>query len=168
MALLQIPDNYAQERGGWKNDKIMKKVYIQTFSEERKMVDSKIDSYFESKIQHEIQHEKKKAQYLLGFSRARDGTRTRQTLTPKNCVIALFPLFMRILNSRKFYLNIIFDTILQYLRQKDNTKYNTKYLKFKCINILSIIHRFAFSTVRLLFCKFPCLLIFSLFSISFA
>nr|DAQ01997.1 MAG TPA: hypothetical protein [Caudoviricetes sp.] len=42
---------------------------------------------------------------------------------------------MRILNSRKFYLNIIFDTILQYLRQKDNTKYNTKYLKFKCINI---------------------------------
>ena len=39
----------------------MKKVYIQTFSEERKMVDNKIDSYFESKIQHEIQHEKKKA-----------------------------------------------------------------------------------------------------------
>ena len=68
--------------------------------------------------------------------RARDGTRTRQTLTSKNCVIALFPLFMRILNSRKFDLNIIFDTILQYLRQKDNTKYNTKYLKFKCINIL--------------------------------
>ena len=61
MALLQIPDTYAQERGGWKNDKIMKKVYIQTFSEERKLVDKKIDNYFESKISHEISHEQKKA-----------------------------------------------------------------------------------------------------------
>ena len=83
-------------------------------------------------------NKKKDIRFWISFFlllRARDGTRTRQTLTPKNCVIALFPLFMRILNSRKFYLNIIFDTILQYLRQKYNTKYNTKYLKFKCINI---------------------------------
>lgn len=48
MALLQIPDKYAQERGGWKSDAVMKKIYMQTFSSERQKVDDKIDSYFES------------------------------------------------------------------------------------------------------------------------
>ena len=42
MALLRIPDKYAQERGGWKSDKIMKKVYQQTFSDERERVDDVI------------------------------------------------------------------------------------------------------------------------------
>lgn len=58
MALLRIPDKYAQERGGWKTDKVMKKVYMQTFSEERERVDSLIDSYFEQSMQHEMQHKK--------------------------------------------------------------------------------------------------------------
>lgn len=62
MALLRIPDKYAQERGGWKTDKVMKKIYMQTFSEERERVDSIIDSYFESAMQHETQHEIKKPQ----------------------------------------------------------------------------------------------------------
>ena len=60
MALLNIPDKYAMERGGWKSDKVMKKVYMQTFSEQRNEVDQIIDKYFESKMQHEMQHEKKK------------------------------------------------------------------------------------------------------------
>ena len=62
MALLRIPDKYAQERGGWKSDKVMKKVYTQTFPEERIRVDDMIDSYFEELMQHEMQHEIKKAQ----------------------------------------------------------------------------------------------------------
>lgn len=48
MAALRIPDKYAQERGGWKSDKIMKKVYTQTFSEIRNAVDDKIDGYFDN------------------------------------------------------------------------------------------------------------------------
>lgn len=46
MALLQIPDKYAQERGGWKSDRIMKTVYQQTFSAERIRVDDMMDNYF--------------------------------------------------------------------------------------------------------------------------
>lgn len=64
MALLHVPDKYAQERGGWKTDTIMKRTYMQTFSQERVKVDDMIDSYFEGKMtamQHEMQHEIKKA-----------------------------------------------------------------------------------------------------------
>lgn len=60
MALLRIPDKYAQERGGWKSDKVMKKVYTHTFSDERKAVDQIIDDYFIQKMQHEMQHGKEK------------------------------------------------------------------------------------------------------------
>lgn len=52
MALLHVPDKYAQERGGWKTDKVMKRVYTQTFSDERKKVDEKVNNYFEEKMQH--------------------------------------------------------------------------------------------------------------------
>lgn len=55
MALLRIPDKYAQERGGWKTDKVMKRVYMNTFPEERVKVDDTIDEYF---MQHAMQHEK--------------------------------------------------------------------------------------------------------------
>lgn len=58
MALLRIPDKYAQERGGWKSDKVMKNIYMQTFSSEREKVDNIIDSYFEDIMQHEMQHKK--------------------------------------------------------------------------------------------------------------
>lgn len=56
MALLQIPDKYAMERGGWKTDKTMKTVYQHTFNEERIKVDAKIDKYFDDIMQHEMQH----------------------------------------------------------------------------------------------------------------
>ena len=62
MALLRVPDKYAQERGGWKTDKVMKEIYMQTFSEERERVDDLIDGYFEDIMQHEMQHETKKVQ----------------------------------------------------------------------------------------------------------
>lgn len=57
MALLRVPDKYAQERGGWKSDEVMKKIYMQTFSEERTRIDNIIDEYFESLMQHDIQHD---------------------------------------------------------------------------------------------------------------
>ena len=60
MAMLNIPDKYAQERGGWKTDRVMKKVYTHTFSKEREAVDEIIDRYFENIMQHEMQHENKK------------------------------------------------------------------------------------------------------------
>ena len=43
-----------------RSDKVMKKVYMQTFSEERKRVDSVVDTYFEQAMQHEMQHALKK------------------------------------------------------------------------------------------------------------
>lgn len=61
MALLRVPDKYAQERGGWKSDKIMKGTYMQTFNEERIAVDDRIDMYFEELMQHDIQHGTQKA-----------------------------------------------------------------------------------------------------------
>ncbi len=56
MAMLSIPDKYAQERGGWKTDHVMKKVYTHTFSKERVRVDGIIDGYFETIMQHELHH----------------------------------------------------------------------------------------------------------------
>lgn len=50
MALLRIPDKYAQERGGWKTDTVMKRTYMQTFSPERIKVDNVIDAYFEKRL----------------------------------------------------------------------------------------------------------------------
>lgn len=61
MALLRVPDKYAMERGGWKSDKVMKKVYTHTFPEERQKVDNIIDGYFEELMQHDLQHDIKKA-----------------------------------------------------------------------------------------------------------
>jgi integrase len=51
MALLKIPDKYAQERGGWKTDQIMKRVYTQTFPEERVKVDNIVDDFFENIVE---------------------------------------------------------------------------------------------------------------------
>lgn len=72
MALLRIPDKYAQERGGWKSDKIMKKVYTQTFPEERERVDNIIDGYFEEIVEPECSDfDKRKYQaWLLLFNEA--------------------------------------------------------------------------------------------------
>lgn len=50
MAMLHVPDVYAQARGGWSTDSTMKKVYVETFSVERRRVDEEIDGYFDSII----------------------------------------------------------------------------------------------------------------------
>ena len=46
MLMLGVPDKYAVERGGWSTDCILKSVYQQTFSSERKIIDKMIDGYF--------------------------------------------------------------------------------------------------------------------------
>lgn len=51
MAALKIPDVYAQERGGWKTDHIMKTVYTEVFTAERQKVDKIIDGYFEKIVE---------------------------------------------------------------------------------------------------------------------
>ena len=56
MLMLNIPDKYAMERGGWSTNSTLKSVYQHTFSEERKQVDKKIDDYFINLI--EGTHEK--------------------------------------------------------------------------------------------------------------
>lgn len=78
MALLRIPDKYAQERGGWKSDQVMKRVYMQTFSEGREKADATINSYFESAIgitEDSIETEKYTAWLILYEKRD-----TRETL----------------------------------------------------------------------------------------
>lgn len=56
MALLQIPDKYAQERGGWKTDYTMKKVYTHTFSQERIAADNKVNNYFVKSLNLDTTH----------------------------------------------------------------------------------------------------------------
>ena len=46
-AMLNIPSRVLQEKGGWKTDHTMKKVYQHTFTEDRREADDKIDEYFE-------------------------------------------------------------------------------------------------------------------------
>lgn len=46
MLLLNIPDKYAQARGGWSTNHTMKTVYQHTMASKRTSVDSAIDGYF--------------------------------------------------------------------------------------------------------------------------
>ena len=48
MLMLNIPEKYAMERGGWKTPNVMKSVYQHTFTEARVEVDDQVDAYFES------------------------------------------------------------------------------------------------------------------------
>jgi integrase len=46
MAMLNIPEKTANERGGWSSDYTRKKVYTHTFAADRTAADRKIDEYF--------------------------------------------------------------------------------------------------------------------------
>ena len=60
-AVLNIPDQYIMKRGGWKSDKVLKKVYRGTIESEEKKFTDKINEHFTQIMQHEMQHEPKKA-----------------------------------------------------------------------------------------------------------
>jgi len=57
MLMLNVPEKYAMERGGWKTPNVMKSVYQHTFTEERIAVDDKMDSYFETLKNRTIQQD---------------------------------------------------------------------------------------------------------------
>lgn len=57
MLLLNIPEKYAMERGGWKTPNVMKSVYQHTFTEARIEVDNQVDSYFESLQNMTLRHD---------------------------------------------------------------------------------------------------------------
>ena len=63
MAEEDIPTVIAQERGGWKTDSTMKRVYTHTFTASRLEADKKINARFEKLVEntdftHKITHEK--------------------------------------------------------------------------------------------------------------
>lgn len=51
MLMLNIPDKYAMERGGWATNNTLKNVYQHTLSTEREFITNKINAYFENIIQ---------------------------------------------------------------------------------------------------------------------
>ena len=55
MLMLNIPEKYAMERGGWKTPHVMKSVYQHTFSSERVKVDDMIDDYFDRVIEQDCE-----------------------------------------------------------------------------------------------------------------
>lgn len=61
MLMLNVPEKYAMERGGWSSPHVMKSVYQHTFSKEREAVEDRIDNYFQniydSISSHDISHE---------------------------------------------------------------------------------------------------------------
>ena len=63
MAVLRIPDKYAQERGGWKTDHIMKSTYMQTFSSERAAIDNQIDQYMQDTLFKNASEQKREQKY---------------------------------------------------------------------------------------------------------
>ena len=73
MALLMIPDKYAQDRGGWKTDSIMKSVYQQSFSQERLLIYQRIDDFMSEKLfgnTYEQKFEKKYECWRILFNKA--------------------------------------------------------------------------------------------------
>ena len=60
MHAIGIPDQYIMKRGGWKSDKVLKKIYRNVIEEEDKKFIDKVNTHFEN-MQHEMQHRQKKA-----------------------------------------------------------------------------------------------------------
>ena len=80
MAMLRIPDKYAQERGGWSSDRVMKNVYTHTFSEEREKVDETIDNYFDSLLDGSASEKEKSAIEIINALREADPNGWYKTL----------------------------------------------------------------------------------------
>ena len=84
MAVLRIPDKYAQERGGWKTDDVMKKVYTQTFSEERVKVDDKMDTYFNGLVYNKNELENEKYITFLRLFNLKDNKKSKDLFKQLN------------------------------------------------------------------------------------
>lgn len=55
-----IPDAYIMERGGWKNDGVLKQVYRHALSDQSRHMSDKVNSYFEN-MHHEMHHGNEKS-----------------------------------------------------------------------------------------------------------
>lgn len=51
MAMLDIPEKYAMERGGWASPTVYREIYSHTFNSARNAVDDKIDAYLDNIVQ---------------------------------------------------------------------------------------------------------------------
>ncbi len=86
MSLLHVPDKYAQERGGWHSDHIMKSVYQQTFSSERAAVDEQIDNYFNEILLTDKEEKRKQEKYQCWLTLFdKKDNKKNQTLFMKFC-----------------------------------------------------------------------------------
>ncbi|MCI5874794.1 MAG: tyrosine-type recombinase/integrase [Clostridiales bacterium] len=86
MSLLKVPDKYAQERGGWHSDHIMKSVYQQTFSSERAAVDEQIDNYFNEILITDKDEKRKQEKYQCWLTLFdRNDNKKNQALFLKFC-----------------------------------------------------------------------------------
>lgn len=79
-SLAGCPDKYAQERGGWSSDRVMKNVYTHTFSEEREKVDETIDNYFDSLLDGSASEKEKSAIEIINALRKADPNGWYKTL----------------------------------------------------------------------------------------
>lgn len=57
MAMLNIPEKTANERGGWSSDYTRKRVYTHTFSDQRTQADQKVDSFFNAIVNADFTNE---------------------------------------------------------------------------------------------------------------
>lgn len=69
MSLLNVPDKYAMERGGWTTDRVMKGTYMQVYNAERIKIDNSIDEYFENALFKKDKDGKKYLAYLTLFDK---------------------------------------------------------------------------------------------------
>lgn len=61
MHALNIPDQYIMKRGGWKSDRVLKRVYRGTIAPEEERFTDRINEHFTEMMQHAMQHDKRKA-----------------------------------------------------------------------------------------------------------
>ncbi|MBR4555536.1 MAG: site-specific integrase [Ruminococcus sp.] len=71
MKLLNIPDKYAMERGGWSSDNILKSVYQSTFSDERKHFEDVINEHFSKVYDTKCDTKNNKIAQIRYFKRLR-------------------------------------------------------------------------------------------------
>lgn len=68
MLKLGIPDKYAMERGGWSTTSTLKRVYQETFRDDRIAADEKVDTYFEKILATKLATKDNECDNKAGYS----------------------------------------------------------------------------------------------------
>ena len=69
MSFLEIPTEYAMDRGGCSSPSVMQGTYMQIYNSERTKVDNTIDNYFEKELLNEKIADEKYNAWLLLFDK---------------------------------------------------------------------------------------------------